>query len=449
MAINLKELDFDVIRQAQLGNEESLSYLAEHAKDKLFVYLYRLTLDHNLAEDLTQESIVQMLEAIKRLDIPNKQCFWAWLYRTALGKVQHYFRESGNKSIKHKVTINIDQLKQYADESKNSALQHLIRQEMVEALSEAFAALKLEHRNVLTLRCLDELPYTQIASILGGTELRVRLLFLRAKQSLKRQLTQRGFKKRYLLSSLAAFAALTAKGSKTVSAAQTVSASLTGVSLGTTALGVVTSKYVVAAAFAIVVFSLVIGGSIRRERQITPRVQPAQQQVWPRWQTMRRISWSPGFSAAIQIIRANDPDDNGWWASSTGKPQQPAVQVTSPEIIIYQASGDWQLLILPKNHFVELSFPNAIIDGEGEDVVVMGRISDAVPLVFATDGADQQCLLPESKRHKFSPDGNTSISYDISMANLTFIPQAIRVVGTSNNGLHGGYELGGVNARTH
>jgi len=84
MANSIPQINIHVIRQAQQGNQKSVSQLTVHARDKVLLYIYRLTLNHDLTEDLTQETMLQLLGALKRLDLPNRQSFWAWLYRTAL-----------------------------------------------------------------------------------------------------------------------------------------------------------------------------------------------------------------------------------------------------------------------------------------------------------------------------------------------------------------------------
>ena len=80
-----------LVRQAQLGDRVSLDRLAEGARQRLCAYIYRLTLNHDLAQDLLQETLLKMVENIKELEHPER--FWSWLFRTALGNVQHYYRD--------------------------------------------------------------------------------------------------------------------------------------------------------------------------------------------------------------------------------------------------------------------------------------------------------------------------------------------------------------------
>src|SRR4030043_142590 len=80
-----------LICQAKLGDRGAMDCLAETARQRLYAYIYRLTLNHDLAQDLLQETLLKMVESIRDLEHPEG--FWCWLFRTALGNVQHYYRD--------------------------------------------------------------------------------------------------------------------------------------------------------------------------------------------------------------------------------------------------------------------------------------------------------------------------------------------------------------------
>ena len=90
-------LSLPLIKQAQQGFDNARSALADLARDTVYIYIYRMTLDHHIADDLCQETMVTLLESISRLQISTAKQFWAWLYRTALGKIQKHYRCQGNE----------------------------------------------------------------------------------------------------------------------------------------------------------------------------------------------------------------------------------------------------------------------------------------------------------------------------------------------------------------
>ncbi len=52
-----------LIKQAQLGDRVSLERLAGLLGPKVYAYIYRLTLDYHLAEDLCQETLLELVKS--------------------------------------------------------------------------------------------------------------------------------------------------------------------------------------------------------------------------------------------------------------------------------------------------------------------------------------------------------------------------------------------------
>ena len=183
----MKPLDdnvlIDLVKKAQLGCQESMDNLAQQAQRGLFAYIYRLTLNYNETEDLQQETLLEMVKSLKTLEHPER--FWAWLYRTALGKVQHYFRDRQyEKVIQPMSTLAKEELLQRVSGSYGDGLKSLINKELSQAIVDAMAKLKLRHRSILVLRCCEQLPYSEIAEIMDCSEIAAQVLFFRAKHSL-------------------------------------------------------------------------------------------------------------------------------------------------------------------------------------------------------------------------------------------------------------------------
>jgi len=212
------------VRRAQLGDQGAASRLAEAARQRLYAYIYRLTLNHDLAQDLLQETLLKMVENIKELEQPER--FWCWLFRTALGTVQHYYRDLARQQAIEFSALSRQRLSDYLAEDHNDGLNHAIREELSDTIVMAIGQLKLTYRNVLLLRCYEQLSYAEIADQMGCKELRARVLFFRAKRSLSRHLTKRGFGKGLLLTALGLFGLLTAPADAAPAAGTVTAASL-------------------------------------------------------------------------------------------------------------------------------------------------------------------------------------------------------------------------------
>jgi hypothetical protein len=86
----------------------------------------------------------------------------------------------------------------------------VVGQELKEIVFAAMRNLKPEHRAVINMRCYDEMGYAEIAKTIGCSEFAAQMLFYRAKKSLKKQLSRRGFGKGSLLMALVLFGKITA-----------------------------------------------------------------------------------------------------------------------------------------------------------------------------------------------------------------------------------------------
>jgi RNA polymerase sigma-70 factor (ECF subfamily) len=263
----------DLIKQAQLGDRRSVGCLAQLAKPRLVVYTYRLTFDYHLAQDLSQDTLLEMINSLKRLQFEHACQFWAWLFRTALGKVQHHSRTKRNKSIMQMSSLEEEQLSQLTSGDHNDGVGNMIRKELSDAVCQAMAELKLRHRSILVLRCCEQLPYSQIADIMDCSELAAPVLFFRAKQALKRRLSRRGFGKGMLPMAMAMFTLLTGPADAS-SAAVTAAGTKAGVAA--TILGAAGTKpgaAILIAAAAIIVAAVALSNARKRpERPGMPPV---------------------------------------------------------------------------------------------------------------------------------------------------------------------------------
>lgn len=243
----------ELIRRAQLGDQQSMNQLAQLVEGRLFAYIYRLTLHYDLAQDLLQETLLHMVKSLRDLEQVDR--FWLWLFRTAMGKVQHHFRDKKQEYRVRIATLDKQRLAEYASRGHDDGLNSLLRTELSDAICQAMAKLKLTYRNVLILRCFEQLSYAEIADLMGCKELRARVLFFRAKHSLKQRLSRRGFSKSLLLIALGLFEVITAP-TKSASAAGMVSTASLDVGVLATLVGAAGTKLGVAIMTAVAALTL-------------------------------------------------------------------------------------------------------------------------------------------------------------------------------------------------
>ncbi len=173
MADNVNYIE--LVRQAQLGRRESMDSLVLLATGRMRACIFRLTLDHHLTEDLLQETLLEMVKSLKRLEKPER--FWCWLYRTAVGKAQHHFRNAPQGRLVQMSTIDMEDSLQRSSGDHSCGLKNLISRELSETIFQALRKLSRQERNVLVLRCFEQMSYSEISRIMDCSQLYARVLF--------------------------------------------------------------------------------------------------------------------------------------------------------------------------------------------------------------------------------------------------------------------------------
>jgi RNA polymerase sigma-70 factor (ECF subfamily) len=256
-----------LVKLAQQGRKESVDLLAQKAQGRLRAYVFRVTLDYELTEDLSQEALLQM---VKSLDGLNKaESFWPWMYRIAQSKIQQHYKTKQKTALASDSVFYQDFISCRSNYHKDEGLQQLINKDLSKKVMAAMKQIKQQYRAVLSLRCFEDLSYADIAVAMQCSEVRARVLFYRAKQALQKQLSHQGLSKSLLLMSLGLFGRLTAPAEGGASVV-TVTASTTQVGLTAAALATASSRLGIATlAAAAIVLAGVGGMSLRTEAPLS------------------------------------------------------------------------------------------------------------------------------------------------------------------------------------
>ena len=254
MATALQNISPALIHEAKLGNKDSMTRLTELAGDRLYAYIFRLTLDQTITQDILQETILFMIQSLDQLE--HVDHFWGWIFRTAMGKVQHYYRDLNRRKTVELSEDEREYIHKRVTADFNDGLTELLRKELSDAVFMAMKRLKLKYRNILILRCFENLEYAQIATVMNCSELRSRVMFFRAKTSLRRQLAMQGFGKYYFLIALALFGVVTTSAKAASSA--TITASSLEVGFTASLIAVISSKIGISATAAATVIAFML-----------------------------------------------------------------------------------------------------------------------------------------------------------------------------------------------
>lgn len=183
--------DQELISLCQQGDRDSFRLLYQRYQQRVRSTLYQLC-GSSLLDDLVQEVFLKAWKGLPKLK--TSQYFSTWLYRISwnvaadrrrqLAKVRE--KTSLNEKSWEKEQLNYSKL---SDDQNTPDLMHLHYQDLVQR---GLEHISFDHRAVLVLHDLEDLPQKQVAEILNVPVGTVKSRLFHARNSLRKFLEQQG-----------------------------------------------------------------------------------------------------------------------------------------------------------------------------------------------------------------------------------------------------------------
>lgn len=153
-----KEEDIKLLELWKKGDPKGFSGIYEKYKNRLFGFLYKLTKERSLAEDIMQETFVAALRNIDQFD--KNRSLLSWLFGIAHKKTIDFFRHKKieqNYSEEGKSAVG-GRLERPDEAKSNSDIRTLV--------NEAVESLDPVQKKVFLMREMAGTPFKEIAEIL-------------------------------------------------------------------------------------------------------------------------------------------------------------------------------------------------------------------------------------------------------------------------------------------
>lgn len=151
--------------------------------DRVFSFLMKLCKERDVAEELTQETFFQAYRSLHKYDYSCE--LFTWLCAIAKNVYLKHLRKL------RRSCIDIELVRESAPsdplEQPEIAFQKNVQ---VENLRRAIRTLPEKYRDIVILRIYGDLPFSQIAQKIGITENSAKVIFYRAKNMLKEELSK-------------------------------------------------------------------------------------------------------------------------------------------------------------------------------------------------------------------------------------------------------------------
>lgn len=85
--------DNELVKLYMNGNEESLSVLVKRHKRRIFSYIYLITRNKALTEDVFQETFFKVIQTLKKQQYNEEGKFLPWILRIAKNLIIDHFRK--------------------------------------------------------------------------------------------------------------------------------------------------------------------------------------------------------------------------------------------------------------------------------------------------------------------------------------------------------------------
>lgn len=176
MAEILEENATELASRAQTGDSQAFALIYDTFIKKIYDFVFYKTMHQQLAEDLTSQTFLKAWKNIAQFKGGN---FSAWLYTIARNiVVDHYRSQKEILAVEDFWDLKAD----------DDVLREVEERLKIEKLQQGLARLKSSEREILMLRLWQDLPFKEIAVILGKNEGAAKMSFARAMESLKKEM---------------------------------------------------------------------------------------------------------------------------------------------------------------------------------------------------------------------------------------------------------------------
>ncbi len=160
------ESDVELMMRAKSGDDSAFTDLMKRHYKGLVNYIYRFTNNRESSEDLAQEVFLRVYRSASRYKPDAK--FSTWLYKIATNLCLTNF-----KTKRKEQNLSLDEMEENAggfEDSKSENADNVVyRGEIKDAIFRALETLPEKERVSIILCKYEEIPYDEVAEVLGCT----------------------------------------------------------------------------------------------------------------------------------------------------------------------------------------------------------------------------------------------------------------------------------------
>ncbi len=184
--------DADVMLRVKAGDDCAFDYLVQKYRRPMIGFMYRMTHNAAVAEDLAQEIFLRIYRS--RASYEPSAKFTTWLYRIATNLAVNHARDTRHERPENTVSLDEPDDKTGTSmdlpDSSLSVEENLVRRERLKAIRERVQQLPERQRMAVIMHKYQQMDYRQIAEVLKLSESATKSLLFRAYETLREQLKE-------------------------------------------------------------------------------------------------------------------------------------------------------------------------------------------------------------------------------------------------------------------
>jgi RNA polymerase sigma-70 factor (ECF subfamily) len=163
--------DEQIMEAVKNGELQQASLLFDRYHKRLFNFLARMTMDRDLAEDLTQNIFLRLIKY--RGSYKSGARFQSWIYQMARNVFSDHYQSVKNRKADF---VDVEKMSEYVADNDESAAMD----EQEKILHRSMAMLNEEQRELLVLTRFQHMKYEEVAVIMDTTVANIKVKVHRA-----------------------------------------------------------------------------------------------------------------------------------------------------------------------------------------------------------------------------------------------------------------------------
>lgn len=190
LPVEMNAREAQLVRRLQDRDEDAFCEMVGTYQNKVFNLVYRMLGNREEAKDVAQDVFITVFKSIDSFRGESK--FSTWLYRIAVNHCKNRLKYLGRRSWGETGEFDEAAERELQGATPTATTPHIDGPEKVleglqlqHLVQEAIGQLDAEHRELLVLREVEDMPYDEIAQATGLPEGTVKSRLHRARQAIK------------------------------------------------------------------------------------------------------------------------------------------------------------------------------------------------------------------------------------------------------------------------